>query len=320
MESLERLLEGLEVAVTPFAICEVRGDAGLHLEDAACASLHYVLSGAGIARQANGPDIPLAAHTVVIVPAGTRLTVQLDGAASAQMPPPQCRPLVGGWDAITVGEGAPYVTLACGSVRATRRHAAGLFDYLPSPLVENFAGEGSFRQAFTLLLSELSMPKAGTKDLAETLMRLCLILFLRRQYERAAEHIPWLAALGSERLGRAITVMFDRPDAPFTVQKLADVAGMSRAAFAGHFKETFGRPPMDYLREVRLCRAAKLLTTTDMPVKAVAAQVGYTSRTYFSRAFKAFVGSSPADYRDLPPAVRIAVGLPNGARGGALLT
>ena len=143
-------------------------------------------------------------------------------------------------------------------------------------------------------------------------MRQCLILLLRRQYERAAEQIPWLAALESGRLGRAVTAIFDRPDAPYTVQQLADIAGMSRAAFAGHFKDTFGRSPIDYLREVRLCRAAKLLATTDMPVKAVAAQVGFTSRTYFSRAFKAFAGTSPADYRDLPPAARIASRLPDG--------
>jgi AraC-like DNA-binding protein len=44
-------------------------------------------------------------------------------------------------------------------------------------------------------------------------------------------------------------------------------------------------------------RAAKLLATTDLPVKAVAGRVGYRSRSHFSRAFKARYGVDPAGFR-----------------------
>ena len=54
---------------------------------------------------------------------------------------------------------------------------------------------------------------------------------------------------------------------------------------------------MDFLKEVRLRRAAHLLRATDLPVKTVAARVGFASRSYFSRAFKAFTGHDPAGYR-----------------------
>jgi len=75
---------------------------------------------------------------------------------------------------------------------------------------------------------------------------------------------------------------------------------MSRSAFVAHFTAVFERTPMDVLKEIRLRRAARLLRTTDLPVKAVAGQVGYASRSYFSRAFKAHFGADPAAYRAEP--------------------
>ena len=75
---------------------------------------------------------------------------------------------------------------------------------------------------------------------------------------------------------------------------------MSRGAFAEHFREAFGRTPIDSLREIRLRRAAQLLTATDLPVKTIASRVGFESRSYFSRAFKDFAGIDPAGYRANP--------------------
>ncbi len=44
--------------------------------------------------------------------------------------------------------------------------------------------------------------------------------------------------------------------------------------------------------------AAKLLTTSPMPVKVIAESVGYASRSYFSHAFKAAYGCDPSTYRN----------------------
>jgi transcriptional regulator GlxA family with amidase domain len=91
--------------------------------------------------------------------------------------------------------------------------------------------------------------------------------------------------------------MVDQPGASFTLERLAQLAGMSRSAFAHHFKKAFGRPAMDVLREVRLRRAAHLLRATDLPVKLVASQVGFGSRSHFSRAFRTHSGQDPAGFR-----------------------
>lgn len=293
----DRLLDGLDVTVSAFAICEVRRDASLVLEDDASASIHYVLEGRGFLRSMTGPEVALAPHTVLIAPPKSCLIITCGHEREMSLPAPRCKPLPGGWEWATVGEGAPGVVLACGALRATHRQTTGLFDYLRAPLVESVAESAMFRRSFQQLLDELAAPRPGTRALAEALMKQCLIVLLRRHVASGRCQAPWLAALEQPRLGPAVIAMLDAPEAPHSLQSLAERAGMSRAAFAERFRATFERPPMAFLRDVRLRRAARLLAETDLPVKTVAGRVGFASRSHFSRAFKASFGADPAAYR-----------------------
>jgi transcriptional regulator GlxA family with amidase domain len=103
--------------------------------------------------------------------------------------------------------------------------------------------------------------------------------------------------LGDPRLAKAVLAMLERPAGPHSLGELADLAGMGRSAFAGRFSAVLGRAPIEFLKEARLRRAARLLETTDLPVGVVAERVGYASRSYFSRAFKELYGTYPANFR-----------------------
>ena len=94
--------------------------------------------------------------------------------------------------------------------------------------------------------------------------------------------------------------MLEAPGESHTLESLAKIAGMSRSSFSEHFAATFGVSPMELLRETRLRRAAQLLRTSDRPIKTIAAEVGFSSRSHFSRAFKSFTGSEPTQYRARP--------------------
>lgn len=79
---------------------------------------------------------------------------------------------------------------------------------------------------------------------------------------------------------------------------LADVAAMSRSAFAERFTAVFGRPPMALVKDVRMRRAAGLLRADPtLSVDEVASRVGFSSRSHFSRSFEACYGAPPADFR-----------------------
>lgn len=303
MLTFDQLCRGLEVDISAFAICEVRQDATFVLSEDKDSAVHYVLSGKGTAWRATGEATELSPHTVMIVPPGSRLTITSNQTRHFKMVDPKCDPLAGGWTLLSVGDASPGLTLACGYVQAHYMQVVALFDYLREPLIQSVADDRTFREPFHRLLEELADPKPGTKVLAEMLMKLCIIALLRRQSEATGECVvPWLAALGDRALGRALAAMLDEPEANHTLESLGEVAGMSRGVFAEHFRGAFGRTPIDCLKEIRLRRAAQLLTATDLPVKTIAFRVGFDSRSYFSRAFKEFSGIDPAGYRANPVA------------------
>lgn len=72
---------------------------------------------------------------------------------------------------------------------------------------------------------------------------------------------------------------------------------MSRTVFSERFKAAFGQSAIEFAKETRLARAAHLLTSSDAPVKAIAQDVGFSSRSHFSRAFKERFGREPARFR-----------------------
>jgi AraC-like DNA-binding protein len=83
---------------------------------------------------------------------------------------------------------------------------------------------------------------------------------------------------------------------PWTVESLAEAAGMSRSAFAARFKEILGQTPLEYVTEWRMQKAMQLLQQRDTKLIDIARSVGYESGTAFSKAFKRVVGANPGEY------------------------
>ncbi len=100
-----------------------------------------------------------------------------------------------------------------------------------------------------------------------------------------------LPALRDARLLKALLEMVQDPAREHSVDELAKASGMSRSLFAERFSETFERPPMDLLKQIRLHRAANLLRNTQLPIQIIAMTVGYASR-------KLFLASFPRSLRD----------------------
>ncbi|EFW83945.1 AraC family transcriptional regulator [Pseudomonas savastanoi] len=107
----------------------------------------------------------------------------------------------------------------------------------------------------------------------------------------------WLGALQDPRLSRAIVMMHQHPGRRWTVATLAHEARHSRSVFAQRFLEATGKPPLQYLTELRMRLALHSLSREQHSVEAVANQLGYGSLAAFSRAFKRTVGISPGAVR-----------------------
>jgi AraC-like DNA-binding protein len=295
---IEKLLSALDAQVEPFAICDVRRGWRMSLERQETATVHYALSGEGTIRIGEEGPFSFGPDTMIIVPRGVAQRIDSPGAQrSCAGDERHCVPLAEGLSWLQAGSGAPAIVMACGRMRTSYGAGQGLFDLLREPIIEGFTGTNPVHHAFRALLTELSNPRFGSKALAETLMKQCLIAVLRRLFERRDRRLPWMAAAEDPRLAAAVEAVLDHPERVGGVEGLAELAGMSRSAFSAHFSGTFGRTPHEFLTESRLRRAARFLETTALPVKTIASRIGYRSRSNFTRAFKAMYGVNPNAYR-----------------------
>lgn len=64
------------------------------------------------------------------------------------------------------------------------------------------------------------------------------------------------------------------------------------------FREYTGISPIKYMHKIRIEKAQSLLLTTNMPVKAIAYEMGYNDEYHFSRLFKKHTGLSPKNFRN----------------------
>jgi AraC-like DNA-binding protein len=84
---------------------------------------------------------------------------------------------------------------------------------------------------------------------------------------------------------------------PLTLEEVAAAAGASVAHLQRSFRAAHGVSVVEYVQALRVRRAAALLRDSDMPVEAVAAAVGFSSASYFSRLFARLTGASPGAFR-----------------------
>ncbi|WP_206706477.1 helix-turn-helix domain-containing protein [Limosilactobacillus fermentum] len=76
--------------------------------------------------------------------------------------------------------------------------------------------------------------------------------------------------------------------------EIAHAAHVGRSECSRCFQKTLATLPMRYLQEYRLEKAAKLLTTTPLPISVIANQVGFEAGPFFSQCFKRRTGVPPA--------------------------
>jgi AraC-like DNA-binding protein len=118
---------------------------------------------------------------------------------------------------------------------------------------------------------------------------------LRYILDNNQSSIGLLAGLGDKRLAKAITAIHDNPSQSWSLEGLANKAGMSRARFAVHFREIVGTTPIEYLTKWRIGMAQTLLKK-GKPSGLVANEVGFSGAVVFSRAFKAQIGLTPKEW------------------------
>jgi AraC-like DNA-binding protein len=177
-------------------------------------------------------------------------------------------------------------------------HADILLGMLP-PIVHirKESDKAELRWSLERMMQEMRAPQPGGYLVAQHLSHLLLVQALRLHLEEGASGgVGWLFALADKQMAAAISAMHADPARRWTLQALAERAGMSRSSFALKFKETVGSSPMDYLTRWRMLLAGDRLTNSSDPISVIAPSLGYESESAFSTAFKRVMDCSPRRY------------------------
>ena len=86
---------------------------------------------------------------------------------------------------------------------------------------------------------------------------------------------------------------------PISLERLADVSGLSAKYFCRYFRSILQRTPIDYLNHYRIERACLLLEDNRLSVTDVAYACGYNDSSYFVRSFKKYKGVTPNQYAQM---------------------
>lgn len=298
VDTLDRLLTTLDVRLHAFSVCEIQQGRRLAFPAFEAVTVHCVLAGSGALSVGGDAWLPFGSQSILIVPAReAHVLGEAQSAAEIVQAKDQCSLLADGLIKFSAGVGKAEILMVCGAISASYGSGLGLFGLLRKPMIEDVSTHPVFMAAFELMRAEVASPGLGTQAMTEALMKQCLITLLRQHLLRDRGSSPLLETFHHPQLARAVMAVIEAPAAPHTVHSLASHAGMSRASFAEHFLRAFQQSPINFVQKVRLRVAARLLATTDVPLKVIAETVGYAGPAPFSRAFRAAYGADPTAYR-----------------------
>jgi AraC-like DNA-binding protein len=294
---IDQFLEAVEIRVEAFGVCEIGPRYSLRCAPYKSVVVHFVLSGEGVLECRHG-RFPLKPGTAMVIPKMLGKTLSGPGPVDHVKDADADCALQDQLARFGASDDGPGLVLGCAELSSSVGGELPLFDQAKRPIIEH-SDDPLLRALFTTMFDELRNPRLGTRAFVSALMKQVLIVLLRSQPDDDSS----ILLMTGVRLAGVVAAILDRPQDNHTVDSLAAIAGMSRSRFSHHFTLAYDVSPKTFVQTARLASAARMLKGSDLPVKSIAASVGYASRSHFSRAFQAKFGVDPSAFRlPAPPA------------------
>jgi AraC family transcriptional regulator len=116
---------------------------------------------------------------------------------------------------------------------------------------------------------------------------------------RAIRKLPTTKSPIADRveIGRVIEHLHAHIDEKITIERMASIACLSPSHFSRVFKQDMRKAPMEYLHDLRMERAKKMLLAADASVTEIALACGFGSPSYLSACFQKKYKMTPKEYR-----------------------
>lgn len=102
-----------------------------------------------------------------------------------------------------------------------------------------------------------------------------------------------------DSIDEALSIMSSSTHAKVSLPEISDKIRLSYTQFSRKFKQKTGMTPSEYMANLRLGKAKKLLVDSELLVREIAVTCGFENEYYFSNFFKKMTGISPKEYRNL---------------------
>lgn len=302
MDALSVLLQNVHLFETKYYRLNVTGNWSYSLTRQDTILFYLVMSGGFCIDVGNGPRETRAGDMIMIPSAHQHMSYALNYHSDEAQPLDELLTSCKDHTLDLKGDGDSEASLILIECKYDKAMIRPLLSVLPSILPEvNDEDDGRFEVIdveIRLLTLEAEHERMGKTAVINHWASIMMIECLRVYIESLPEATEnWLKAMKDPFLTKALVAMHEMPSENWTINKLAEVAGMSRSSFAQRFKEVVGIPPLTYLMDYRLRLAARYLRLQQNSISRISGLVGYASDSTFSQAFKRVYGISPKAYR-----------------------
>lgn len=189
--------------------------------------------------------------------------------------------------------------LLCGYCEFDGAASSPLLNVFPSVTIvryEEIVKHGWLKTTLDQLSTEFMSGLPGAELVIDKLTEIVIVELIRINFGRTTGD-PFVQALTDKQISTALHLLHENPEDSWTLQRLAERVGISRAAFARKFRELVGTPMFEYLTNLRIDRAKDLLLASGLPIAEIAYRVGYESDVSFTKTFRRLTGLTPARFR-----------------------
>ncbi|MBI1425638.1 MAG: helix-turn-helix domain-containing protein [Gammaproteobacteria bacterium] len=293
MDSLSEILQSIRLQARVFAHPSFCGHWAVDTSGTRQATFHIVTRGTcWLHLPDRAMAEPMRAGDLVVFPRDAAHVI----ADSEQLPDAE----VPRNQALTDPSIQPTASLICGYFEFGEQRWNPLLASMPDHLVirnEAMSATGHMYHLINFMSYEVESQRLGADVVINRLSDVLFIHVIRTYIEQHQPAHGVIAALADTRLAQGLNAFHQQPQAPWTIETLANAAGMSRSAFAEQFHRIVGQTPLQYMLQWRMQVAYDLLMTSSLSTQQIAERSGYQSEASFAKAFKKFYGNGPGAVR-----------------------
>lgn len=301
-DAVSEVLRAFSVRSTILCHSELRAPWAFRVEGDSSAKFHLVLEGSAV-LSSGSEDFALARGDLVVLPRGQEH--MLADAPSSRATPLNELLAAHGFDGgsrLRYGGDGSLTRLICGGFSLSEGIGDSTLALL-SDVVRTTPDQGSvrwFEPLFAVLTAEAEGHQPGASAIVSKIIDVLLAQALRTWLlEEQSNGTVDARIVMDDSIAKAVHTLNSSPSEHWSLDRLARHVGLSRTALSTRFRQAVGQPPMRYLTELRLRRAAEELAAGQPMLRAVAYRAGYYSDAAFAKAFKRQFGVPPGTYRAL---------------------